>query len=121
MTTPPPSPKGSAADWLVDRALRGLIRTTLRMPYARRVPFMGKLANTVTSAADIAIKLDALVVPYFGTRRADGLSFDVDIQSPIKHTAPTQMMQDITDRLTDKVTENPDQWFCFHRRWKNAP
>jgi len=35
----------------------------------------------------------------------------VDIQSPIKHTAPTQIMQDIADRLTDKVTENPDQWF----------
>lgn len=72
MTKPPPSPKGSAADWLVDCALRGLIGTTLRMPYARRVPFMGNLAKTVTSAADIAIKLDALVVRYFYTRRADG-------------------------------------------------
>ncbi|MFT4743497.1 MAG: KDO2-lipid IV(A) lauroyltransferase [Yoonia sp.] len=85
------------------------------------IAFMGKPANTVTSAADIAIKLDALVVPYFGTRRADGLLFDVEIQSPIKHAAPAQMMQDMTDRLTDKVTEHPDQWFWVHRRWKNAP
>ncbi|MDE0983800.1 MAG: hypothetical protein OSA52_03965 [Yoonia sp.] len=42
------------------------------MPYARRVPFMGNLAKTVSSAANIAISLDALVVPYFDTRRADG-------------------------------------------------
>jgi len=33
---------------------------------------MGNLAKTVSSAANIAISLDALVVPYFDTRRADG-------------------------------------------------
>ncbi|MCO4848313.1 MAG: lysophospholipid acyltransferase family protein [Yoonia sp.] len=85
------------------------------------ITFMGKPANTATSAADLAIKLDALVVPYFGTRRADGLTFDVDVQSPIAHAAPAQMMQTMTDRLTDKVTDHPDQWFWVHRRWKNAP
>ncbi|MFT6296749.1 MAG: KDO2-lipid IV(A) lauroyltransferase [Yoonia sp.] len=85
------------------------------------IKFMGKAANTATSAADLAIKLDALVVPYFGTRQTDGISFDVAVQSPINHGTPAQMMQDMTDRLTDKVTDYPDQWFWVHRRWKNAP
>lgn len=80
--------------------------------------FMGKPAKTMTSAADLALKLDALVVPYFGIRRPDGLSFDVVVQAPIAHTAPAQMMQEMTDRLGRMVQTNPEQWFWVHRRWK---
>jgi KDO2-lipid IV(A) lauroyltransferase len=82
--------------------------------------FMGRPAKTATSAADLAIKLDALVVPYFGTRNNDGISFEIDVQAPIKRNNAAQMMQDMTDRLSDKVTDQPDQWFWVHRRWKNA-
>lgn len=85
------------------------------------ITFMGKKANTTTSAADLAIKLDALVVPYFGTRCTDGLTFEVEIQSQIQRGTPEQMMQDMTDRLTEKVMKHPNQWFWVHRRWKNAP
>lgn len=84
------------------------------------INFMGHPANTATSAADLAIKLDALIVPYFGTRGRDGLSFDIDVQTPINRGNAAQMMQDMTDRLTDKVTDHPNQWFWVHRRWKNA-
>ena len=35
------APGGSRADWLADRALRGLIGTVMRMPYEKRVPMMG--------------------------------------------------------------------------------
>ncbi len=82
------------------------------------IQFMGQSAKTATSAADLAIKLDAIVVPYFGTRQPDGLSFKVEVLSPILRSNPVRMMQDMTDRLTDKVTDHPDQWFWVHRRWK---
>lgn len=80
--------------------------------------FMGKPAGTMTSAADMALKLDALVVPYFGIRGADGFSFDVVVQAPIAHADPVTMMQDMTDRLSAMVTAHPEQWFWVHRRWK---
>jgi len=80
--------------------------------------FLGKPATTATSAADLAIKLGAIVVPYFGIRRADGVSFDVEVQAPIAAADPHQMMQDMTDRLGRMVAAHPGQWFWVHRRWK---
>lgn len=80
--------------------------------------FMGKPASTMTSAADMALKLDALVVPYFGIRRADGYDFDVVVQAPIAHADPVTMMQEMTDRLSAMVAAHPEQWFWVHRRWK---
>ena len=82
------------------------------------VNFLGRPANTATSAADLALKFDALVVPYFGKRAADGLSFDVTVQAPIATGSAAQMMQDMTDRLAAMVTDAPEQWFWVHRRWK---
>lgn len=80
--------------------------------------FLGKPATTATSAADLAIKLGAIVVPYFGIRRADGFSFDVEVQAPINATDPVQMMQEMTDRLGGMIEAHPGQWFWVHRRWK---
>lgn len=84
------------------------------------IDFLGKPANTASSAADLALKFDALVVPYFGKRAPDGLSFDVTVEAPIAAAAPAQMMQDMTDRLGAMVNANPAQWFWVHRRWKMA-
>jgi KDO2-lipid IV(A) lauroyltransferase len=82
------------------------------------VSFLGKSAPTSTSAAEIAIKFNALVVPYFGVRQPDGLEFDVIIEAPIDHSDPITMTQDITKRLEAQIALNPEQWFWFHRRWK---
>ncbi|WP_281985147.1 lysophospholipid acyltransferase family protein [Thalassorhabdomicrobium marinisediminis] len=83
-----------------------------------RIPFMGKPAHTATSVADIALKLDTLVVPYFGIRQPDGLSFRIAIEDPIAHSTPAQMMGEITARLEAHVYAHPEQWFWVHRRWK---
>lgn len=82
-----------------------------------KIPFMGHPALTATSAADIALKINALVVPYFGIRKADGLSFDVRIEAPIPHDTPAVMMQAMTARLEAHIHAHPDQWFWVHRRW----
>lgn len=82
------------------------------------IPFLGHPAHTATSAAEIAIKLGAVVIPYFGIRQPDGLSFNVEVEAPIALDTPHNMMVNITARLDAQVTRNPEQWFWVHRRWK---
>ena len=59
-----------------------------------------------------------LLVPYFGIRQPDGLSFDVVVESPIPHSDPLTMMTDATKRLEARIADHPEQWFWVHRRWK---
>lgn len=82
------------------------------------IDFMGKPAPTSLSSAELALRYNALMVPYFGTRQPDGLSFNVEIESPIPHSDPLTMMQEATRRLESRITANPGQWFWTHRRWK---
>jgi KDO2-lipid IV(A) lauroyltransferase len=82
------------------------------------LPFLGQPAHTATSAADIALRLDALVIPYFGIRQPDGLSFAVEVEAPIAPASPAQMMAEMTGRLEAQIARDPAQWFWVHRRWK---
>jgi KDO2-lipid IV(A) lauroyltransferase len=82
------------------------------------IPFMGHPARTATSAADLALRLKAEVIPYFGIRKPDGLSFDVHVEAPIAPDTAQAMMAEMTKRLEARVNETPDQWFWVHRRWK---
>ena len=83
-----------------------------------RLPFMGHPARTSLSAAEIALKLDALVIPYFGIRQPDGLSFAVEVEAPITHGSAEDMLLDMNARLEAQIARNPAQWFWVHRRWK---
>ena len=78
---------------------------------------MGRPAQTATSIADIALKIDALVVPYFGIRQPDGLSFEIAVEAPIPHSTPDEMMREVTARLEARILANPHLWFWVHRRW----
>ena len=82
------------------------------------LPFLGELAMTSTSAADLALRYKADVIPYFGIRRANGLDFDIHVEAPIPHGDPLEMMQAITARLEAHIAKTPGQWFWVHRRWK---
>ena len=82
------------------------------------IDFLGHPAPTATSAADIALRVNALVVPYFGTRRADGLTFDITIEAPIEHSDPVTMMRNMTARLEAHIATHKDQWFWVHKRWR---
>ena len=83
------------------------------------VQFLGRPALTSTSAAEIALKFDALVIPYFGVRQPNGLSFQIEVDAPIAPTDPIQMTLDMNRALEIRIKENPEQWFWVHRRWKN--
>lgn len=82
------------------------------------VPFLGKPAWTATSAASLALRFNAVVIPYFGIRQPDGLGFQVIIEDPIPPTDPLTMTRAMSDRLAARVIAHPDQWFWVHRRWK---
>jgi KDO2-lipid IV(A) lauroyltransferase len=82
------------------------------------IPFMGHPARTSLSPAKIALRLDALIIPYFAIRQPDGLSFKVEVEAPITHTTPTDMLTQMNARLEAQITRNPAQWFWVHRRWK---
>ncbi|MGJ8587997.1 MAG: lysophospholipid acyltransferase family protein [Yoonia sp.] len=84
------------------------------------LPFLGRPAQTSLSAAEIALKIDAVMIPYFGIRQADGLSFEVEVEAPITHDTPENMLLAMNARLEAQIARNPSQWFWVHRRWKNG-
>lgn len=86
-----------------------------------RLQFMGVDAMTALSAADMALKYNALLIPVYAIRRPDGLSFDLLVENPIPHTDPVSMTQALNDSLEALVRRYPDQWFWIHRRWKAEP
>lgn len=79
--------------------------------------FFGQPAPTALSAAEMALKYDALLVPAYGIRRPDN-GFDLIVEEPIAHSDAHTMTQAINDSLETRVRENMDQWLWIHRRWK---
>lgn len=88
------------------------------MRHGLPLDFIGKPALTAISAAEMALKYDALVVPIYGIRQPDGLSFDIRVEAPIPHGDPVKMTQALNDSLSKLVRRHMEQWFWIHRRWK---
>lgn len=80
--------------------------------------FMGRPAVTALSAAELALRYDALVIPTYGRRRPDGIGFDILLEAPIPHTTAEAMTQALNDSLSARVLADPGQWLWTHRRWK---
>ena len=88
------------------------------MAHGAPATFFGKRALTATSAADLALKYGADLIPIYGIRRPDGLNFDIHVERPIPHTDALGMTQAINDSLEAQVRRHMEQWFWIHRRWK---
>jgi KDO2-lipid IV(A) lauroyltransferase len=82
------------------------------------VTFFGHTAPTALSAMELALKYDALVIPIYGVRQANGLDFEVVCEAPIPTSDPITMTQALNDSLETLVRDHMDQWFWIHRRWK---
>ncbi len=80
--------------------------------------FLGKPAFTALSAAELALKYDAVLFPVYSIRQDDGLSFKIKIEAPIVHTDAVKMTQELNDSLSKMVTDHKEQWFWVHKRWK---
>ena len=85
-----------------------------------RLPFLGHPAKTALSLGEIAMRTDALVIPYFGIRQPDGLTFRIEVEEPIPHSNPEDMLRLLNERLEAQIARNPSQWFWVHRRWKGG-
>lgn len=82
------------------------------------LPFLGKPARTALSASSLALRYNALLVPFYGVRRANGLDFDITFDAPIPHSDPETMTRALNSSLEERIKKNPEQWFWVHRRWK---
>lgn len=90
------------------------------VPGAPVLPFLGRPARTALSAAELALRFDALLIPFFATRQPDGLSFRVELEAPVPPGTPEAMMLSVTRSLEARINAHPGQWFWLHRRWKGT-
>jgi Kdo2-lipid IVA lauroyltransferase/acyltransferase len=115
-------PRGKAGLGAMVRHLRagGMLGMVIdqHMDHGEDLKFFGKPALTALSAADLALKYDALLVPTYAVRKPDGLSFEIIVEPPIPPGSPQAMTQALNDSLEALVRRNLDQWFWIHRRWK---
>ena len=82
------------------------------------LPFLGHPAMTATSAAEIALRLNAALVPVYGIRQPDGLSFDVVVEDEIPHSDAETMTRAYNASIERRIRDHPGQWYWVHRRWK---
>lgn len=115
-------PRGKAGLGAMVRHLRagGMLGMVIdqHMDHGEDLKFFGRPALTALSAADLALKYDALLVPTYAVRKPDGLSFEIIVEPPIPPGSPQAMTQALNDSLEALVRRNMDQWFWIHRRWK---
>ena len=81
--------------------------------------FMGEPARTAVSAAELALRYDALLIPFYSIRQPDGLSFESVLEAPVPHSDAQTMTQALNDSLAARVKAHPEQWFWVHRRWRS--
>ena len=84
------------------------------------IPFFGRPAMTALTAAELANRYDALLVPFHGIRAPDGMGFTVRIGPEAPAGEPEARMRWLTADLEGLVRAHPAQWFWIHRRWKTA-
>lgn len=88
------------------------------MGHGAPLTFFGREALTALSAAELALKYDAPVIPTYAVRLDDGLSFRIIVEAEIPRSSAEEMTQALNDSLERIVRAHMDQWFWIHRRWK---
>ena len=82
------------------------------------LPFLGKPAATATSAAQLALRYGAALIPFYATRRENGLDFDICFEAPVPPSDAETMTRALNASLEARIASHPEQWFWVHRRWK---
>ena len=88
------------------------------------VPFFGRRACTNKGLALLALRYDALVIPTFNHRLADG-RYEINFEPALKLHRTGNISEDVIsntalfNRVIEKQIRNvPDNWFWVHRRWR---
>ena len=95
----------------------GIVADVVRFA-APILPFFGQPSHTPVSAAEWALTYDAPLIPVFGLRNPDGISFRLYVAEPIPKSTPLEMMTTYNEVVEDVVRNNMDQWFWIQTRWK---
>jgi len=89
------------------------------------VDFFGKPVRHTPSAAILARRFDALIIPAFITTK-DHKQYQITFYEPIATEKTKDKEKDILDSVQKqaKITEEvirkkPEEWFWLHKRWKN--
>jgi len=92
------------------------------------VPFFGRLASTVPSAASIALKYDVPVLAGYTYRVGAGAFHCFHLDPPFELIRTGDHDADVvantaqfTRRLEEVIRRHPDQWLWLHSRWKRRP
>lgn len=94
------------------------ILTDLYVSEGELLDFFGQKARTSLITAELALKFNAALIPVYGLREPDGVSFRIVAQDEIPHSDAQTMTQAVNDGLEELVRDNMEQWFWIHRRWK---
>lgn len=86
--------------------------------FAPVLDFMGAPARTALSAAELALRYNGLLIPFYSIRQPDGVCFHSVLEAPVPHSDAQTMTQALNDSLAARVRKNPEQWFWVHRRWR---
>lgn len=87
-------------------------------------PFFGVPAATLITVGRLAKLTDAVVLPYFPQRRADGRGYDLIVSPPLKDFPTGDAVQDATTvnrAIEDGVRTAPEQYLWTFKRFKTRP
>lgn len=80
--------------------------------------FLGEPGRTTLTPAELALRFDMPLIPFFPVRMDAVRRIDVEFAAPIPPGTPEQMMQAFNDLMSDRIRAHPEQWLWLHRRWK---
>lgn len=92
----------------------------LDRPNGMPIDFLGRPTRTVLSPAELALRYEALLVPVWAIRLADGLSFRIQVDAPVPRSTPEAMTRALNDALGAMVRAHPEQWLWWHNRRKKS-
>lgn len=98
-----------------------------RLDTGKLLPYFGRDALTNTTAARLALRTGAALIPIRGERLPAG-HFRITVYDPIISEQPDSSLDEqaivlstqINRYFEDWIREYPEQWICLKRRWPKA-
>lgn len=84
------------------------------------LPFLGRRAETMLTAAEVARRAGAALIPAVARREIAERRFRVVFEPEIGCSDPLAAMEAVNARIGAWIETEPGQWFWFHRRWKST-
>ncbi|MEM9148115.1 MAG: lysophospholipid acyltransferase family protein [Pseudomonadota bacterium] len=102
--------RGGVAMILVDQRNSG----------APMIEFLGQPAETMVTAAELARRCDAALIPVVSRRDVQKRRFAVRFEPEVPSGPPEAMMAEVNARISSWIDDEPGQWLWFHQRWRKA-